>query len=90
MSDNVDDFYQEVGAEGAPPPNYNAVRREYLDLYAHQPRRQAELVVPAWALERLNALPAEQRTGILDEIDQVASQHGLLTPTKITVAVQQE
>jgi hypothetical protein len=67
--------------------DFNDVLNEYLDLYAHQPPRQAEMVIPAWALERLNALPAEQRTGILDEIDQVAAQHGLLTPTKIIVAV---
>lgn len=66
---------------------YNRVLHEYLDLYFHQPPRQAELIIPAWALERLNALPPEQRTGILAEIDQVAAQDGLLTPTKIIVAV---
>lgn len=90
MSDNVDDFYREVGAEGAPPPDYNAILREFLDLYAHQPPRQAELVVPDWAIERLNALPEEQRQGILTEIDWVAAGHGLLTPTKIIVAIHGE
>lgn len=74
-------------SDEAPPPSYNAVLREYLDLYFHQPPRQAELVIPAWALERLNALPPEQRTGILAEVDQVAAGHGLLTPTKIIVVV---
>lgn len=65
--------------------DYNAVLHEYLDLYANQPRRQAELVIPGWALRRLNSLPEEQRLGIMGEIDHVAASHGLLTPTKVIV-----
>jgi hypothetical protein len=86
----ADDFYREVGADAAPPPNYNTILREYLDLYANQPRRQAELIIPGWALERFNALPEDQRQSILLEIDQIAAMHGLLTPTKIIVEVPRE
>ena len=64
---------------------YNEVLSEYIELYKHQPPRQAELVVPQWALDRLNELPEEQRKSILGEVDQIAAQHGLLTPTKIIV-----
>ena len=66
--------------------NYSDVLREYLDLYANQEPRQAELVVPAWAFRQLNELPEYQRREIMGEIDHVAAQHGLLTPTKIIVA----
>lgn len=66
--------------------DYNAVLSEYIELYRNQPPRQAELVVPGWALERLNALPEAQRKSILEEIDYIAAGHGLLTPTKIIVA----
>ena len=45
-------------------------------------------MVPAWAIERLNELPEEQRKNILAEVDQVAAQHGLLTPTKIIVTAE--
>lgn len=69
-------------------PEYSVVLREFLDLYHHQSPRQAELVVPAWALERLNALPEEERRDLLGEIDQIAASHGLLTPTKIFVTAQ--
>jgi hypothetical protein len=80
-----DDFYREVGADEVPPPTYNAVLREWIDLYGRQPARQAELVVPAWALRRLNALTEEQRLNIMNEIDYIAASHGLLTPTKVIV-----
>jgi hypothetical protein len=71
--------------------DFNDVLREYLDLYEHQTAsRRAELVIPAWALERLNALPEEERKDILAEVDQVAAQHGLKTPTKIIVAAPQQ
>ena len=66
--------------------SYNEVLAEYIELYKHQPPRQAELVVPRWAIDRLNELPEKQRKDILYEIDQIAAQHGLLTPTKIIVA----
>jgi hypothetical protein len=81
----ADDFYREVDADGAPPPDYNTILREYLDLYANQPPRQAELIVPAWALRRFNALTREERLQIMIEIDHVAAMHGLLTPTKLIV-----
>jgi hypothetical protein len=67
------------------PPIYQDVLTLYLDLYANQPPRQAELVIPGWALERLNALPEDQRKLILGEIDQLAASHGLLTPTQVIV-----
>jgi hypothetical protein len=70
--------------------DFNDVLNEYLDLYAHQPPRQAELVVPAWALRRLNSLTQEERLRIMGEIDHVAALHGLQTPTKIIVAAQQQ
>jgi hypothetical protein len=44
--------------------SYNEVLYEYIELYKHQPPRQAELVVPQWALDRLNELPEEQRKSI--------------------------
>ena len=66
-------------------PAYHAVLREYIELYANQPPRQAELVVPAWALRRLNGLTVEERLRIMGEIDHIAASHGLLTPTKIIV-----
>lgn len=64
---------------------YGEVLREWIGLYAAQEPRQAELLVPAWAVARLNALPEEQRKSILSEIDQIAAGHGLLTPTKLIV-----
>lgn len=69
------------------PLTYAEVLHEFLDLYDHQPPRQAELVIPAWAMRRLNALPELQRLQIMGEIDHVAAQHGLITPTKVIVAV---
>jgi hypothetical protein len=70
-------------------PDFSTVLQEYLDLYANQAPRQAELVIPGWALERLLVLPEEQRRHILAEVDQIAASHGLLTPTKLIVALQQ-
>lgn len=66
--------------------DYNAVLSEYIELYRNQPPRQAELVIPAWALRRLNSLTAEERLRIMGEIDHIAASHGLLTPTKVIVA----
>jgi hypothetical protein len=67
---------------------YNAVLQDYIELFRNQQARQAELLVPQWALERLNELLEAQRSNILGEIDQLAHAYGLLTPTKIIVAVQ--
>lgn len=64
-------------------PIYQDVLTVYLDLYRNQEPRQAELVVPAWAFRRLNALTELERLKIMGEIDHVAAQHGLLTPTRI-------
>jgi hypothetical protein len=74
------------GSMTEPPLTYNNVLREYIDLYQHQPARQAELVVPAWALRRLLDLPEQQRLSIMGEIDHIAAAHGLRTPTKVIVA----
>lgn len=70
--------------------NYNEVLHEFIDLYKHQPPRQAELIVPQWAIDRLNELPEEQRRNILGEIDYIAAEHGLVTPTKIIVTGEGE
>ena len=65
--------------------DYAEALQTFLDLYANQPPRQAELVIPGWALRRLNALDEHERLKILGEIDHIAASHGLLTPTKIIV-----
>ena len=67
------------------PVDYSAVLHEWLDLYANQKPRQAELVVPAWAFRRFNGLTEHERLKIMGEIDHIASLHGLQAPTKITV-----
>jgi hypothetical protein len=67
-------------------PVYHDVLREYLDLYKRQEPRQAELVVPAWAFRKLNALTEVERRRIISEINDIALLHGLQTPTKIIVA----
>jgi hypothetical protein len=66
-------------------PSYAEVLQTYLDLYANQPPRQAELVIPQWAMVQLNALPEAERVSILHNVDLVAQAHGLLTPTKVIV-----
>ena len=58
---------------------------DWLALYSDQTPRQATLLIPRWAQERLEALNEELRRSILAEVDQVASEHGLLTPTIIEV-----
>jgi hypothetical protein len=68
-------------------PIYQDALTVFLDLFEHQPPRQAELVIPAWAMRKLNALPEHERLKIMGEIDHIAAAHGLITPTKVIVAV---
>jgi hypothetical protein len=65
--------------------DYATVLQDFLDLYANQTPRQAELVIPAWAMRQLNALDEHERLKIMNEIDHIAASHGLLTPTKVIV-----
>lgn len=57
--------------------------KKYLDLYRDQAPRQAELFLPGWVLRELAALPIEDFDRIMADVDTVAAQHGLLTPTAI-------
>lgn len=59
---------------------------DYLEMYRNQLPQRAQLVVPAWAKQRLDALPEWERQMILRELDGIAAQHGLDTPVEIIVA----
>ncbi len=75
-----------VSVSGDEQYDYNRVLHTFIDLFKQQRQpQQAEMLIPAWALERLLALPEEARKGILQEIDWLATNHGLLTPTKFIV-----
>jgi hypothetical protein len=62
--------------------NENVVA-DYLALYRDQTPRQAQLLIPAWAKDRLDSMPEDVRRSILDDVEQIASWHGLTTPVNI-------
>ena len=55
-------------------------------MYRHRYEpQQATLVIPRWAMERLDALPEDRRQAIMDEVDAIAASYGLTTPTRYVV-----
>ncbi len=57
--------------------------RKSLELYRNQAPRQATLMIPAWLKRRLDELPEEEHQALLQMMDGIASQFGLVTPVEI-------
>lgn len=59
---------------------------DWVVMYRDQTSQQATLVVPSWAKHRLDVMSPGMRQSIMEELEQIASQHGLITPVIIVEA----